>query len=296
MKYTYFGFSQAKAVELELDLVDLAILRYFIDFKDSGSMVIEIIENEPYYWVKYDSFREANPILGVNSNRALSRRMKKLIDKKVLKKHIKKRNGTYTFYGIGENYKFLIDDIHRTQKSYSTGLKSPVTPDSKVQPKDYSIKDSSIKELNNIYTGNSKEKESQITEEEKKIQSIYEEWKKANIINHRRITRAMKTKIKSALKDYTEEEIKQSIRNYSYIVNNDNYFFSHRWTLDQFCTITQKDRIGNFLDLEVAKNNYKANKGDIGNGGNERHNIKNEDDSRKEYEEFEAEYFEKWKI
>ena len=143
MKYTYFGFSQARAVELDLDLVDLAILRYFIDFKDSGSMVIEIVEGEPYYWVRYENLREANPILGINSNRALSRRLKKLIDSKVLKKHLKKKGGTYTFYAIGENYKTLIDSKHWTKKSCGTGLKSPVVPDPKVHPKDSSINNSS---------------------------------------------------------------------------------------------------------------------------------------------------------
>lgn len=155
-------------------------------------------------------------------------------------------------------------------------------------------KDIEIEKEEDIYIET--EIETSEEKESEEIKEIFQAWITADIIKHKRLTRAMETKIKSALKDYTVEEIKQAIRNYGYIVNDDRYFFNYKWTLDQFCTITQKDRIGNFLDLEVAKNNYRANKGDIGNGGNERHNIKNEDDSRKEYEEFEAEYFEKWKI
>ena len=63
MKYTIHGFSQSKAVELGLDNDDLLILRYFIDFKDSGSMVSTIVDDKTFYWVKYEAILEQLPIL-----------------------------------------------------------------------------------------------------------------------------------------------------------------------------------------------------------------------------------------
>lgn len=38
MKYTMLGFSQQIAADYGLDLNDLAILRWFVDFKESSNM------------------------------------------------------------------------------------------------------------------------------------------------------------------------------------------------------------------------------------------------------------------
>ncbi len=62
MKYTIEGFSQEKLVELNLDLTDAVILRWFVDLKDSGKMYSEIKENDKYYWLKYDAVIEDLPI------------------------------------------------------------------------------------------------------------------------------------------------------------------------------------------------------------------------------------------
>ena len=65
MKYTISGFSQKGMIELGLSADDLNILRWFIDFKDSGGMVKEYCVEEDcfYYWVKYDALIEALPYL-----------------------------------------------------------------------------------------------------------------------------------------------------------------------------------------------------------------------------------------
>ena len=38
MKYNLYGYSQQKAIELGLDDRDLMILRWFIDYKDTGKI------------------------------------------------------------------------------------------------------------------------------------------------------------------------------------------------------------------------------------------------------------------
>ncbi len=66
----------------------------------------------------------------------------------------------------------------------------------------------------------------------------------------------METKIRTALKAYTEDEIKEIIDNYAAIVLDDKYWFTYKWTLEDFLQrgMTQ------FEDLKVAKENYLAKK------------------------------------
>ena len=58
MKYTMLGFSQQIAADYGLDLNDLAILRWFVDFKESGNMRSMEIDRNVYYWVLYEKIPE----------------------------------------------------------------------------------------------------------------------------------------------------------------------------------------------------------------------------------------------
>lgn len=159
IKFTINGFNQEKLIEYHLDAVDALILRYFIDFKDTGDMIIEIINNKPYYWVKYNKLMESIPIINLKSKDALRRRFKKLEDSKVLIHFQKKKDGNYSFYGIGENYKYLLRKAEgTTQKSEGTTQKSEGydskvgrVPTQKSEQNINLLKDKSIKD-NIIYT------------------------------------------------------------------------------------------------------------------------------------------------
>ncbi|NEZ46129.1 hypothetical protein FDF74_02750 [Clostridium niameyense] len=109
MKYTIHGFSQQKAIELGLDNDDLLILRYFIDFKDSGSMVSTIIKERTFYWIKYEAILEQLPILKLKKD-SIYRRLKKMCKLGVLEHKTMKRNGTYSFYSVGKAYIDLVSD------------------------------------------------------------------------------------------------------------------------------------------------------------------------------------------
>lgn len=110
MKFTMSGFNQRKLIEFGLDLKDAALLRYFVDFKDTNSMSMIIIDNKPYYWVKYEHLKEDLPILGINSNVVLRRRLKKLEECGVLEHHHKLEGGSYSYYAIGPAYKSLLEE------------------------------------------------------------------------------------------------------------------------------------------------------------------------------------------
>ena len=125
MKYTILGFSQRRAVELGLDLKHLMVLRWFVDFKDSGKMTTKMFEDDKYYWVKYDGLIEALPILKTTSEDTVYRYLKKLSKVGVLKHRTLKQNGVWSFYTIGDLYKELIDDDYAFgNKSEGVGNKS----------------------------------------------------------------------------------------------------------------------------------------------------------------------------
>ena len=49
MKYTIEGFAQDKLLELQLDVSDALILRWFIDFAGTGNMKRLIHDHQIYY-------------------------------------------------------------------------------------------------------------------------------------------------------------------------------------------------------------------------------------------------------
>ena len=108
MKYTIHGFSQQKAIEYGLDDRDLMILRWFVDYKDTGKMARKIIDNDMYYWIKYDGITEAFPIASWKKD-TVYRRLRGMADKGVLKHKTLKQGGIWSYYAIGPNYIYLTD-------------------------------------------------------------------------------------------------------------------------------------------------------------------------------------------
>lgn len=125
MKFTMSGFNQRKLLEYGLDLKDAALLRYFVDFKDTNSMSMIVVDNKAYYWLKYEALKEDLPILGINSNVVLRRRLKKLEECGVLEHYHKLEGGSFSYYAIGKNYKSLLEE--ESQKDFNK-IQSDYTP------------------------------------------------------------------------------------------------------------------------------------------------------------------------
>ena len=135
MKYNISGFDQSAMIELGLNADDLNILRWFIDFKDSGKMLKEyfIEENCFYYWINYNGLIEAFPYLFVNCNteetkkKKLQRLLNGNISKILKKKLIKNKKGTYTFSALNEiNYQKLLRVKHEScNEEYNAGAEIP---------------------------------------------------------------------------------------------------------------------------------------------------------------------------
>ena len=151
MKYTNHGFSQQKAIELGLDDRDLMILRWFVDYKDTGKMVKKILDNDMYYWIKYEGIQEAFPIINWKKD-TIYRRLKAMALKGVLKHKTVKEFGTYSFYAIGPNYLGLTDTKceiaigNKSDGSESNPRVTEINPEHNINLLNSSIKDSSIKD------------------------------------------------------------------------------------------------------------------------------------------------------
>jgi hypothetical protein len=116
MQYTFHGFSQERLLELGLDDRDAALLRYFVDFKDSGEMYSEEFEGEVYYWIKYEGIRKQLPLLGDKLKKdSIYRRFKNMVAKGVLRHRMKKSGGSFSFYALSEQYYSLITSAEPTQ-------------------------------------------------------------------------------------------------------------------------------------------------------------------------------------
>jgi DNA-binding MarR family transcriptional regulator len=63
---------------------------------------------------------------------------------------------------------------------------------------------------------------------------IFDHWNSKKITVHRKLVDNTKRKIKSTLKDYTQEEIIKAIDNYHYVLRDQNSFFNYEWTLAEF--------------------------------------------------------------
>lgn len=107
MKHTIMGFRQDKLIKFGLDIIDASILRYFIDFKESNGMNTREVEGHIYYWLRYDAVLREFPIFRMKKCTVQSRFFK-LRDAGMLTHLVVREKGTYSFFGIGENYKELI--------------------------------------------------------------------------------------------------------------------------------------------------------------------------------------------
>ena len=209
MKYTLQGFSQAKAIELGLDDRDLMILRWFIDYKDTGKMVKRIIKDDMYYWIKYEGIVEAFPIISWKKD-TVYRRLKAMAKKGVLKHETVKEAGVWSYYAVGENYIALTDtdgEIVIGKKSEGSDL-NPMESEKNPMESEKNPNQTDLNPEQNIlpsYSSNNNSSNNNICALAEKIWKLYPVKKGKN--------EAIK-KIPKILKEISEEELIRCINRY----------------------------------------------------------------------------------
>ena len=245
MKYTIHGFSQEKAIkfkkivvdkkgkekEIKVDCTDLLILRWFVDFYPN-MMKVEI-GGIQYAWVKYSAILKDLPLLDIKKQ-ALSDRLNKLCEFKILKHKTIKDQGTFSYYGFDEMYSSLIDtessQIHNGEYSTTQGVCSQIHNGeySTTQQIDSSIKEPSFNNLSS--------KDYIIDENFEKL------WKMLKSHPNDRKSKVSK-KRKKELYEMGEERTKRAIELYLKVQNPEYY---HK--RDNFLN----EIIDNFLDKQES--------------------------------------------
>lgn len=161
MKFTILGFSQAKSVELGLNVNDLLILRWFVDYLGTGKMKTKKFDGVTYYWVDYSGVIEELPILYKTKPDTIYRTLKAMTKVGVLEHKTLKQGGTWSYYKLGKNYFPLISDSDTSDgnksegvgnKSDGNGKKSDGNGKKSRTKNPSTINPSTINPLNNIYS------------------------------------------------------------------------------------------------------------------------------------------------
>ena len=122
MKYTIFGFSQKRLLELNLGTEDALVLDWFVTFQGSGRMRVMVVDGLPWYWVNYNGVLKDIPIAG-GSEKTISRRFSKLEASGVLEHITIREGGTFSCYRLNEKvYTTLVSDALDTTEKPWTNL------------------------------------------------------------------------------------------------------------------------------------------------------------------------------
>ena len=101
-----------------------------------------------------------------------------------------------------------------------------------------------------------------------KANQVFQCWNETQAgVKHRNLTPPMKKSVNARLKDgYSVKELNQAIQNLSKALNDDSYYWTHRWTLQEFLSRGQGAQIDKFLDGidDMLKDGAKKQSG--GNG------------------------------
>lgn len=87
-------------------------------------------------------------------------------------------------------------------------------------------------------------------------------WNRKGVVKHRAFTDRTKRKVKAALRYYDVGEICKAIFNYANILNDNQYFWTYRWTLHDFL----QRGLEKFLDEAHPYTNFKSTYPVNGNG------------------------------
>lgn len=126
MKYSIMGFDQKTLLDIneqghKIDVNDLLILRWLVDFSHTDKMAKLSIGSNTYYWVSYQAVLNDLPLLQIG-RRMLAVRLKKMVDAGILTSYLQKSGGTFTMYGFGKRFQSLISSDNKEEQDSGNKL------------------------------------------------------------------------------------------------------------------------------------------------------------------------------
>lgn len=219
------------------------------DFLIIPSAIIEDLELQPLdgyvyglvYWYKrlklqkcIASNEQMAEMLHVKNSRSISNSLTRLKRKGyvevVMDKKLNQRLEIIPLVSFTRTEANLIDTPSSNDEP--PFIKSHIPPSSNDEHNNNSL----IITSNNIYT------------------EILEHWNSKGIIKHNKLTDKMKRAINGKMDEgHKVVDVVNAIDHYAEILEGKEYFFNYRWTLQDFI----QRGFDKFLDLEIAKGNYK---------------------------------------
>lgn len=103
-----------------------------------------------------------------------------------------------------------------------------------------------------------KEKEEEEYKDKDRVRDLFDHFVSKKIIQHKKMTSAMKSAIKARLRDYTYNDLIKAIDNYALVYKSPNHWFTHKYPLADF--MRDKD-VRKFLGEADPVNNFASKKG-----------------------------------
>lgn len=122
---------------------------------------------------------------------------------------------------------------------------------------------SSEEKLTSKTTGNQQATNKQLTtnkndkEYKEDIYTVFEHWNSKKLITHRNLNEKMKSHINARLEECSIQDLLKSIDNYAEVLTKDFYYWTHRWTLQDFM---KPNNVIRFLDSSKPFETFSSNK------------------------------------
>lgn len=96
----------------KIDLIDATIFEYIVKFAVSNKATKQLIDDKLFIWCSYQKIIDDNPLLNINSKKAIELRLIKLIDLGLFEKFTDKKEGNKTYFNVTDlAYKLIIENI-----------------------------------------------------------------------------------------------------------------------------------------------------------------------------------------
>ena len=222
MKYN-ININQVALAETTLDVKDASILDYIIVICESKSKSISskrlINEQGEWTWINYERLMKDMPLLRFKSKGSVTPRIQKIENEDFIDT-FQSEDGRLFVKLTNKIDTLFFDTVQKYEQ--------PVQKAERVLFKKLNIHN------NTIHNNTTNTPFSEATASEDISLCVFNYWNEQKIVTHKKLTSKMKTKIKSSLKEFSLEDIKLSIQKYGEVLNEEKYYWTYKWTLEEF--------------------------------------------------------------
>lgn len=105
--------------DTKIDLVDATIFEYIVKFAVSNKANKQLIDNKLFIWCSYQKIIDDNPLLNINSKKAIELRLNKLIEIGLFDKFTDKSKGNKTYFNVTDlAYSLVIENTNLSNEDY----------------------------------------------------------------------------------------------------------------------------------------------------------------------------------